>query len=117
MSNNQGVFVMGICRGVVSEAWERNGRSGINWRLGIAREYQDKWGQSTSDVIQVDVAANAVQKIQQQAAMLKDKPVMIRVVPMGKAGGRNGAFVTLFAPQDSDLLPQPATPAPLKVAQ
>lgn len=113
----EGVFVMGICIGVVSESWQRNGRSGVNWRLGISRTYSDKWGQEMTEVTQVDVAGDAVEKIQKQAQMLKGKPVLIRVVPLAKVGGRNGAFITLFAPSDSDLILQPLAVPALKAAQ
>lgn len=103
----EGVYVMGVCVGVVSESWARNGKSGVNWRLGLSRTYADKWGQETTEVIQVDIAADGVEKLQRQANMLKGKACMIRVFPIAKVGGRNGAFITLFAPAESDLLPQP----------
>lgn len=112
----EGVYVMGSCVGVVSEAWARNGKSGINWRLGVSRTYADKWGQETTEVIQVDIAAEGVEKLQKQALQLKGKPCMIRVFPIAKVGGRNGAFFTLFAPAESDLLPQPGAAPMASVA-
>lgn len=103
---NEGVYVMGTCVGFVSEPWARNGRSGTNYRLGIARSYVDKWGNRQTEVMQIDCAADGAEKIAKQAARLKGEAVAIRVVPLAKVGGRSGAFSTLFAPKESDLVPQ-----------
>lgn len=125
MSNGagkEGIFVMGRCVGFLAEPWSRNGKSGTNYRLGISRTYADRWGTEVTDVMQVDCAQDGAEKFGKQAAMLKDQPVAIRVFPIAKTGGRTGAFFTLFAPKESDLIPQsgllsdaPKTPSMAKV--
>lgn len=112
----EGLFIFGECKGFVSEPWEKNGRSGINNKIGIARHYETKWGESTSEVIQIDVPRDSVEKFRNQAQMLKGQYVYIRVAALPKAGGRNGAFLTYFAPKDADLLPAENLPKPAKTS-
>jgi hypothetical protein len=102
----QGFFVLGKCVGFAAEQWARNGKSGTNYRLGISREYEGHFGQVETDTMQIDVAQDIAQKIEKQVAMLKGQPVAIRVIPSAKVGGKNGAWLSLFAPKDSDLIPQ-----------
>lgn len=109
MTVYQGAYLMGTCVGFAEEAWARNGKSGVNYRVGISRTYQDKYGNPVTETIDADVANDAVAKIRNQVAMLRGQPVMVRFVPIAKVGGRSGAFVTYFIPNDADLIPQQAT--------
>lgn len=111
----QGVFVLGKCVGFASEPWARNGKSGVNHRIGISREYQNQWGETETETMSVDVAQDGAEKFSKQASMLKGQPVAIRVVPIAKVGGKKGAFYTLFAPTESDLIPQSALVVPVAV--
>lgn len=104
----QGFYVFGVCIGVVSEPWNRNGRSGVNNRLGVEKVYQDKYGREVRDLIEIDLPATEVERFRNAAQQMKGKPVFLRVQPMPKAGGRNGAFMTYFAPSDSQLVLQSA---------
>ena len=105
MNTIQGVFIIGKCMGFVSEPWQRGGRSGVNNKIGVARTYEDKWGNTMTEIMQIDVPAKAVNKFREQAEMMKGTQVMIRVAPIAKQGGRSGAFLTYFAPEDSNLIP------------
>lgn len=120
MSIIEGVYVMGTCVGYSETPW-KNDDSRMNRTIGISRTFTDKWDQTVTDIVEVEVPADGAEKFKKQAAMLKGKAVMLRVIPMAKAGGRNGAFLKLFAPKESDLLPQApqapvAAPAPVRQA-
>lgn len=106
MSNLQGFFFHGTCVGFAQEPWSRNGKSGINYRLGISRTYNDKYGNPVTETTDLDVASDAVPKISKQVEALRGQPVLVRFVPVAKVGGRSGAFVTYFVPGDSELIPQ-----------
>lgn len=109
-----GVFMFGKLAGVVAEPWNRNGKSGVNYQIGISRTYQDKWGESKTETMQVNCAEDGFSKFQKQGDMLKGQDVYLRVVPMAKTGGKNGSWLSYFAPKESDILPVSSLRHPVK---
>ncbi len=104
--NLEGIFVAGKIVGFVSEPWARNGKSGVNHRIGLQRSYTDRWGIEVSDVQQIDVAMDAVDRVRIDAEKFRGQHVVVRVSVMAKIGGKNGAFSTYFMPKESLVIPQ-----------
>lgn len=108
MAKLQGFYLCGILEGFSSTPWT-NDSTKLNHRIGISRVFQDEWGNESRDTIRVDVPMDSVEVIRKQAEMLKHKPVMVRVVPQAKAGGRTGSWLSVFIPQGENIIPQNAT--------
>lgn len=111
----EGMYVAGKCEGFESTPW-RNDPNKYNHRIGISREFTGQFGAVEKKIEVIDVPQDFVSKFQAQAQQLKGQQVIIRVVAQARAGGRNGAFLSLFAPADSDLLPQARPQAVAKQA-
>ena len=105
MSIEQGTYQFGICIGTTSEDWERNGKSGTNYRLGISRQLIGQFGETQDIVDAIDINKDDFIKISAQANALRDKPVYIQVIFSAQAGGRNGAFLKARAPKGANLFP------------
>lgn len=97
-----GVVVVGEFLGVSSEPWNRNGKSGVNHRMGIGRKYIDRYGQTLLDTINVDLSQEFLAKL--NADQLKGKRVAVDVLARGKPGGPSGAWLSLFATRDAEIV-------------
>lgn len=115
MAKLEGFYLAGTLEGFSMTPWTNNAEK-FNYRVGISRSYEDKWGNRTKDVVEVDVSLEAVQVIQKQCDMLKGKEVMVRVVPAAKTGGRNGAWLSVYIPKGESIIPQNLGAAPAPVA-
>jgi len=110
-----GVYLYGRCVGFQSEPWSnpQTGASGTNFTLGIARDYQDNWGNQQTDVTRVSVSQDDVARVQELANKFKDKPVEVQIVQLARKGGKNGAWLSTFLPKGG-LLALAPTSAELK---
>lgn len=112
----EGFYLAGRLEGFSMTPWTNNPEK-FNYRVGISRSYEDKWGNTTKDVVEVDVSMEAVQVIQKQCEMLKGKDVIVRVVPSARAGGRNGAWLSVYIPKGESIVPQTLAAAPAPAEQ
>jgi len=100
----QGVNVVGRLVGLSSEQWARDGKSGVNLTLGIARTFTDRYGAEDTETFGIDVRGDALQqKFREAAEKYKGKVVSVHVRVQAFAG-RNGAFVRYSAVQDSEVV-------------
>lgn len=90
---NTGIFVIGELIGYKAQAW-KNDPSRFNHRIGIKQSSVDSWGQESASVLELDIPMSLVEQIKAQAETLKGKLVSIKIKPLAKQGGRNGAFLT-----------------------
>lgn len=109
----QGLNLVGKVVGVVAEAWNSNGKSGVNVTLGVAREYVDRFGAVESETVGVDVRGDKLQEyVRGHAEKFKGKVCCVNVRAMAFAG-KSGPFVRLSMVSDSEIVPivQPAPAA------
>lgn len=99
---NNGYFVVGEFHSVVSEPWATD-QSKFNHRLIVTNQYQDSIGMPQTDVIRIDLSADDLTVIQQQAPRIQGKQVMVPVVCSARKGGRNGAWLSVRMPKGSKL--------------
>ena len=116
MSIAQGTYLFGLCVGTSSDTWQSNGKSGINFRLGISRQVIGQFGETQDVIDAIDINKDDFERVSQQAKVLKGKPVYIQVIVSAQAGGRSGAFVKLRAPKGSNLFPFVAPAQAVKAA-
>lgn len=101
-----GTYLVGICQGYAETPW-RNDPTKHNRQIGIARTYAGQFGEE-SVIERVEVSMQDSVRFAGEAEKHKGKQVMLRVLVRAKVGGKNGAFLSLFAPSYSAILPLPA---------
>lgn len=113
----QGLFLYGVCKGFLSEPWSKpqTGASGVNYTLGVARVYEDKWGQEQEEIVNVSVNKEDADRINELANKFKGKPVEVQVFQMARTGGKNGAWLSTILPKGG-LIALAATSTELKAA-
>jgi hypothetical protein len=99
---NNGFFVVGMFHSVVSEPW-RNDPTKFNHRLIVTNQYKDGLGMPQTEVIRVDISADDLPVLQQQAPRVQGKQVMVPVVCSARTGGRDGAWLAVRMPKGSKL--------------
>ena len=97
-----GNYVLGICKDFRSEPWN-NDPTKFNHRLIISRPYHDQYGNEQTDVTVVDINQEDVQAVQTQVAQFRDKAVVCPVAQVARAGGRNGAWLSVRMPKHEKL--------------
>ncbi|WP_201356428.1 hypothetical protein [Amphritea japonica] len=105
MAKFEGFYLAGTLQGFKSTPWSSDPTK-FNHRVGIARTYEDDWGNAQTDVTEVDVSLDDVQVIQKQCDILKGQDVIVRVVPSARKGGKTGAWLSVFIPKGEKILPQ-----------
>jgi hypothetical protein len=103
MNHKQGFYLFGICKGFRVDQRTADGKTYVNYRLGIARTYQGHYDETNEEVIEVDILQDDQANIGKVAEAYKGKPVVIEVVPRARKGGKQGAWLSLFAPKGSAL--------------
>jgi len=101
-----GLYLFGRVMGFSERPWHSD-PSKLNYELGIGRDYQNEWGDASTDVTRVTVPADRVPEIKALAEKFKGKYVSVRVIVNARKGGRDGAFLSFFLPKTSDLVVQP----------
>ncbi len=110
-----GIYVKGRIKGYQETPWTGAQSSGVNRQLGlVAREYQDRWGDTQESVITVDIPQERVDEVRAIAEKHQLKDVLIEVVFAARKGGRDGAWLACFMPKEGEIKvvgPQPVDKA------
>lgn len=94
-----GFSYTGIVEGYVTA---QNGQY-LNRTLGLSMISKDQWGNEKRFTQNISIQEQDAVTIEQQAKALKGKICSITVVPRAKTGGKNGSWLSVFAPVGSQL--------------
>jgi len=100
-----GFYVCGQVVGFAERPWQSD-PSKVNYEIGIGRPYTNDFGQPDVDVTRVQVPADRAAELRAVVEKLRGKFVSVRVVVNARKGGRDGAFLSVYMPRTSDLVPQ-----------
>ncbi len=99
----EGEYIAGTMLGYSETPW-KNDANKFNRTVGVMTgQYTDQYGQSHSNTISVDVQFDDAERIKAIAEKTKGSSVMIPVVHVAKAGGKNGAWLSRFIPKGAEI--------------
>lgn len=99
---NLGTYLVGRVVGIKERTYtDKTNQLRTAYSLGLAvGGYEDQWGQVSEQVQGVDLSTDVVGAVQKMLPDIRDKVVQVKVVFRARKGGRDGAFLTCFMPQD-----------------
>jgi len=98
-----GTYVTGIIKGFKSTPW-KNDPTKFNHKLGlVVGSYQDEWGTDHEQLQAVDIQAADVERVRKLAADHQGTLAIVPAVFRARPGGRDGAWLSVFMPQQAEI--------------
>lgn len=100
-----GFVLIGEMVGVDSTPWASDSNK-FNHNLGVkVGVRKDNYQVEHTDVKTVSINGDDLQRVKEIVEKCRGKTVAIQVVPNAKAGGRTGAWLSVFMPKGAEITP------------
>lgn len=99
-----GFYAVGVMHDVVSTPWS-NDANKLNHKIVLANPFVDSNGFKQTEVINVDLSFEDVDRVKALLSCLKGERVLVHCNVLAKKGGRNGAWLSRFMIKGSDIRP------------
>jgi hypothetical protein len=98
----KGHYIVGIYLGYKEEPWTKG--NGTNRKIGLqTNEYLDDFEQVVKTTTRVDVSPEHSNYYKSHHDELIGKLVMVPVLAKARAGGKEGAWLSLYQPKNTEI--------------